>query len=138
MRRLPVLLLLGMLGCDNRQAGGGTRLAPRVSQSFPAAGVTRVVLRASAAAGAEVTTDRDAADIEVSGRPIGGAEGYHSPDPNWRETPAADWGLGFEAQRHGAVLVVSTKKEILYIHHHYVLTSLRVRVPAGVRVVREV
>jgi hypothetical protein len=96
-----------------------------------------VVLRASAAAWAEVTVDPAANAVEVSGQPAGGAKGYHSPDPNWRETPAAEWGLGFEAERHGLVLVVSTRNEMRYIHHNYTLTALRVRVPAGVDVVRE-
>ena len=86
---------------------------------------------------AEVTTDPTTEVVEVSGVPAGGAKGYHSPDPNWRETPATEWGLSFESARYGEVLVISTNNEIQYIHHGYFLQSVVLRVPAGVAVVRE-
>jgi len=66
----------------------------------------------------------------------GGAEGYHSPDPFWRETPAKSWGLDFVAKQYGNILVISTKNEIEYIHHHYALENLSVRVPKGIQVIR--
>ena len=40
------------------------------------------------------------------------------PDPNWRETPAAN-GDSTSCRREGSVLIVSTKNELRYIHHHY-------------------
>jgi hypothetical protein len=109
----------------------------RVSRSLPAAGVKRVILRAGAADTAEVTAVPGSEIIEVSGAPTGGAKGYHAPDPNWRETPAAAWGLDFASARHGNVLVISTKNEIHYIHHGYFLRLIVLRVPAGVEVVRQ-
>ncbi len=73
----------------------------------------------------------------MSGLPAGGAKGYHSSDPSWRETLAAEWGLDFVSARHGEVLVISTEKEIHYIHHGYLLQSVELRVPAGVEVAGE-
>jgi hypothetical protein len=64
-------------------------------------------------------------------------KGYHSPDPNWRETPPSEAGLGFVSRRFGGTLVISTFNEISYVHHHYYLDDLRIHVPAGVQVVKE-
>lgn len=109
----------------------------RISRSFPAAGVKKIFLRVAAADTSEVTIDPAAETVEISGLPAGGAKGYHSRDPNWRETPAAEWGLDFVSALHGEVLVISTKNEVHYIHHGYFLESVALRVPAGVEVVRE-
>jgi hypothetical protein len=112
------------------------RASDRAVRSWPAAGVTRVVLRAGHAPEAEVRVEgRDR--IEVSGRPRGGAKGYHSSDPNWKETAAKDWGLDFVGQVFGTVLVISSKNEIGYIHHGYTLDDVMLTVPAGVEVTRE-
>jgi hypothetical protein len=118
------------------KAASGQALA-RVVRSFPSAGVTTVVLRAGDADAATVTVGRTGTAIEVSGVPTGGAKGYHSSDPTWRETPAAKWGLDFVSEQRGSVLVISTKNEIRYIHHRYGLASITVRVPPGVIVVKE-
>jgi hypothetical protein len=114
-----------------------TRAAARdvVVRSWPSAGLRRVVLRAGAAPEGTVVV-REGDTVEVSGRASGGAAGYHSSDPNWKETQAADWGLDFEAKRFGDVLVISTKNEMSYIHHHYALEDVKVSVPAGIEVVR--
>ena len=107
-----------------------------ITRTFPAAGIKKVVLRAKQAQGAKVRVD--AGDqIQVTGLPTGGAEGYHSPDPFWRETPAKDWGLDFVAKQYGDVLVISSKKEISYIHHYYALANLSIQVPEDVVVVKE-
>jgi len=142
MRQLlvAVLLPIAVPGCASRPSvddGSPAVSAAPVIRSFPANGVKRLILRASAATQAEINYIPGAAEIEVSGRPSGGAKGYHPSDPNWRETPAAEWGLDFEGKQYGDVLVVSTKYEIHYIHHHYVFTELQIRVPAGVEVMRE-
>ena len=109
-----------------------------VKAAFPASGISRVVLRASAAASATVeVVESSQQKVEVQAVPSGGAAGYHSPDPNWRETSAAQWGLGFVGKAYGSVLIVSASKEIQYIHHHYALTNIKLTVPAGVEVVRE-
>ena len=106
-------------------------------RSFPAAGITTLVLRAEGAHKAMVETGAGGSAIEVSGIPTGGAAGYHSPDPKWRETPPAEWGLDFVSVQRGPILVVSTKNEMRYIHHHYAFASVTVRVPPGVEVVKE-
>ena len=95
------------------------------------------MLRAEDADKAMVETGARGSAIEVSGIPTGGAAGYHSPDPKWRETPAAEWGLDFVSVQRGPILVVSTKNEMRYIHHHYAFASVTVRVPPGVEVVKE-
>ena len=110
----------------------------RVARVFDADGITRVVLRAGNAADARLgTVPPDPTTVAVSGLPRGGAEGYHPADPNWRETPAAVWGLDFVARRFGATLVISTKNEIEYIHHHYDLEGVAIQLPGGVALVRE-
>lgn len=110
--------------------------ASPVIRSFPTAGVRTVVLRAAMAPTAEVV--HDASDqIQISGLPEGGAEGYHSPEPFWRPTSAKDWGLDFVARQYGSVLVISTQNEIGYIHHQYQLGKLSLRVPKGVQVTQE-
>jgi hypothetical protein len=113
-----------------------TKPAPRLTRSFPAAGVTRLILRASAAQAARVTT-LAATSIDVSGVPTGGAPGYHPSDPSWREKSPQEWGFDFVSVRRGHDLIVSTKNEIEYIHHGYTLEDLTVAVPPGIEVVRE-
>lgn len=49
------------------------------TRSFPAAGITRLVLRAAAADTAVITTVAGLRAIEIGGIPTGGAKGYHSP-----------------------------------------------------------
>jgi hypothetical protein len=120
------------------QAQATTPRQPKaLRRSFPAAGITRFVLRAEDADKATVEHGAPGSAIEVSGIPTGGAAGYHSSDPNWRETPAAEWGLDFVSVQRGPILVVSTKNEMRYIHHHYAFASVSVRVPPGVEVVKE-
>lgn len=110
--------------------------ASPVTAVFPAAGVTTMVLRGGNATRAKVRSG-GGGQIEVSGLPTGGAKGYHSPDPFWRETPAKSWGLGFASKRYGDALVISTENEIRYIHHGYFLEDLVLQVPEGVKVVKE-
>lgn len=118
--------------------GASTSAAPRVTASFPTAGITTVVLRASAVADASVAVvEPKITSLKVSGIPTGGTKGYHPSDPNWKETSPTEWGLEFVAKRFGATLVISTKNEIQYIHHHYTLEHLHVDVPPGIAVVRE-
>jgi hypothetical protein len=109
----------------------------RVIRSWAAPGVNTVVLRAENASKAEITTARGARAITASGIPQGGTAGYHPADPNWRETPASQWGLGFQAATFGPTMVISTSKELSYIHHHYYLDQIRLTVPEGVRVIKE-
>ena len=110
----------------------------RLTRRFDAAGITRVVLRAAAAEAATVDVAPGTGVVTVSGRATGGAEGYHPADPRWRETPAAEWGLDFVARRFGPTLVISTANEIGYIHHHYAIADIGLRLPPSVELVRQV
>jgi hypothetical protein len=136
--------VLVVLAAGGGHADGATRATVRprptpardvIVRSWPSAGLRRVVLRAGLAPEATVVV-REGDTVEVSGRASGGAAGYHSSDSNWKETQAADWGLDFVAERFGDVLVISSKNEMSYIHHHYVLEDVKVSAPAGVEVVR--
>jgi hypothetical protein len=109
----------------------------RVTRSFDATGIQTVVLRAEAADRVVVKTVDGARSVTVSGVPEGGAQGYHPADPNWRETPASRWGLDFQARSFGPTLVISTDKEISYIHHYYHLGNPSITVPPGVKVIKE-
>ena len=105
---------------------------------FSSDGVSKVVVRAANATAATVSASEPAmGSIVIYAKASGGAAGYHSPDPNWKETPASGWGLAFVSQRFGPVLVISSKNEIQYIHHRYSLTEIKIQVPAGVAVVTE-
>jgi hypothetical protein len=109
-----------------------------IVREFDAHGISRVILRASAAQTAKATNViMDAPVITITGIPSGGAEGYHSPNPKWRETPASRWGLDFVSRRFGSTVVISTKNEIGYIHHQYTLEQIRVQLPGSVRIVRQ-
>ena len=92
MPRIVMLLVVALLGCGS---GHAQTKAGRVVRSFPMTRVATVILRAAAADTASVIIEPALKDLEVSGLPLGGAKGYHSPDPNWRETPASEWGLDF-------------------------------------------
>jgi hypothetical protein len=111
---------------------------PLVNATFPANQIKRVILRASAAEQATVSYPaRLTKRISISGVPSGSAKGYRSPDPDWKETPASEWGLGFVAKQYGDALVISSRNEMQYIHHRYTLESLRIELPAGVVLVSE-
>lgn len=138
--RLPATARTIIVTSIMTRPDGETTAPPQpkaVRRSFPATGITKLVLRAGDANTATVATGARGSAIEISGIPTGGAKGYHSPDPKWRETPAAERGLDFVSVQRGPVLVVSTKNEMRYIHHHYAFASLAVRVPPGVVVVKE-
>ena len=108
----------------------------RIEVSFPADGIERVVLRAAGASNAQVVPGRFGI-VKVTGSAAGGAAGYHSPDPNWKETPASQWGMTFQSKRFGTTLVVSSVNEIGYIHHQYAIRDLEVELPVTVQLVRE-
>ena len=118
-------------------AGCAAPVPERIARSFPAEGVTTVIVRTAGVEEATLASGGPPGAVEISGLPAGGARGYHSPKRGWRETPAGRWGLDFVARRYGNVLVISSKNEIRYIHHHYALEELRIRVPAGVEVLRQ-
>jgi len=114
-----------------------TNSETRISRNFPSAGVKKVILRGGSSDTAEIIAAPGAEVIDVSGIPAGGAKGYHTSNPNWRDTPAAEWGMDFASTRLGDVLVISTRNEIRYIHHSYQLQSIVLRVPEGVEVALE-
>jgi hypothetical protein len=140
-KRMPLLAVLigivatALLGIAWWLYSGGP-VRP-VVREFSADGVSKLIVRAALVDAATVITDPQATMIEVCGVPTGGAKGYHSSNPFWRETPAQQWGLDFVNAHHGNVLVVSSVNEIRFIHHAYVLTDLSIRVPPNVEVIRQ-
>ncbi len=109
----------------------------RLVRNFDADGIARVVLRAAAADAATVDVVPGRKVVIVSGQATGGAEGYHPADPRWRETAATEWGLDFTAKRFGSTLVISTRNEIGYIHHHYTVAGIGLQLPPSVELVRQ-
>lgn len=109
----------------------------RVARSFSADGIKRLYLRAGDAESAQVKSVPGRQLVTLSAVPEGDAKGYHTPDPNWSETPAAKGGLDFVARRYGSALVISSKNEIRYIHHYYHLADIVLEVPPGIEAVRE-
>lgn len=101
---------------------------------FDAADLKRVEIRSAVAEDAEVTRVSDARAVTIAARPTGGVMGYHPADPNWRETSPEDWGMDFVARRFGSRLIISSRNEISYIHHHYSLSDIRISVPQQVQV----
>lgn len=103
---------------------------------FPATKVRQIILRA-ADANSSVVSEHAVGAIDVSADATGGALGYHSPDPSWKETPANEWGLGFVGRQYGDTLVISSRNELSHIHHHYRLSGIRIAKPADVRLILE-
>jgi len=110
-----------------------------VFRNFPSEGITEVVLRAGAAEGATVTAKKKkGSSITVSGVVTGGTGEYRSPDADWHESAAAQWGLNFVSRRYGSTLVISTENEISYTHHRYIIDELEVELPPSVKFVSQV
>ena len=106
-----------------------------ISQEFEADQITQVIIRAGSITDGTVVKRSKSPMVKILGIPSGGTKGYHPSDKNWKETPAKDWGLSFEAKRFGSILVISSKNEIAYIHHHYWLANIEIEVPAEVQVI---
>ena len=113
---------------------GGCAVSTKVCRDFDAIGVSHVIFRAERALDATIIQSTNPGTVSVCGVTKGGAEGYHSPDSNWRETPPSEWGLDFKSKRLANILVLSTNNEIQHIHHYYYLDNLVVRVPEGIAV----
>ncbi|MDY0037302.1 MAG: hypothetical protein RBS05_15435 [Zoogloea oleivorans] len=106
-----------------------------VENSVSAQGIDRVIFRAANAETATVVfSEDDQSIITVSGKASGGTVGYHPADPNWKETPASQWGMQFVSKRVGSTLIVSTQNEIGYIHHHYTIKNITVRLPKATQI----
>ena len=141
---IPNLASLNHRGCAPRAIAGVIAALwctaaigqDRVTRSFPVEGIERVVFRAGEAATARVT-ERPGKLLSVSGATVGGAKGYHSSDPSWKETPATEWGLDFVSRQIGNTLIVSTRNEIRYIHHYYAFSEIAIDIPPGIALVRE-
>jgi hypothetical protein len=130
--RLTCLILLLVHGCATTP-----QTTSQVERFFFVRGISTVVVRAAEIEDARIKTVADAQELWIRAQPAGGVTGYHSPDPNWRETPAADYGMDFVEQRYGDTLVVSSHNEIEHIHHHYYLKNIVVTVPKDITVIRE-
>ena len=114
----------------------GYAKSTQICRDFNAIGVSHVVFRAKRALDTTIAQSPKPGTVSVCGVAKVGAEGYHSPDPNWRETPPSEWGLDFKAKRFGSALAISTENEIQYIHHYYYLDYLVVNAPEGITVQR--
>jgi hypothetical protein len=141
MRKVTFLLVancFAIAGCTSESTEIEARRATKpIARTFDGAGIKKLVLRTVDADSFQVTVDNTRDTIEIRAIPVGGAEGYHSADPSWKETPPDEWGLDFVCAKHGDVLVISAKGEMCYIHHCYYLAGLTLRVPDGISVVRE-
>jgi hypothetical protein len=134
VRRRVVVMTLGAVAVALAGATLYLRIPRRIARGFSAVGVSKVVLRASSAESVQISYHPRGPEIRVSGLPGGGAGGYHSGSWWWRETSAGSWGLDFAARQFGSVLVISTKNEIAFMHHHYHLDAITIEVPEGVTV----
>ncbi len=104
-------------------------------KSFYLVGIDRLILRAHMARQATIyTSTRGDSVFRLCGIFRGGARGYHSPTLGWKETPASGWGLDFESKKYERTLVISTVREIEYIHHYYYLGDLTASIPSGVTI----
>ncbi len=101
----------------------------RVTYNFPVNSINVVSVRAISAGGISVDFEGKPDTIAISGIPAGGAKGYHSPDPDWEETPPEEWGLEFVAQQRGDTLFIETKNETNYIHHFYYWDAIQISIP---------
>jgi hypothetical protein len=110
-------------------------VSAKIVVTFPSDGIHKVIVRSGTATeSTRVLSNYDARTITVAASPVGGAPGYHSPDPSWKETKPEDWGMTFVSAQFGDTLVISSKNEVLYIHHRYVLAKLEISVPPNIPV----
>lgn len=136
IRTAAVVALFAMSVCSCDSGQNNDEL--RVRQTFVLEGISRVLVRASRADIAKVSTSAVDKSLTISGVPTGGALGYDPPaDEEWEETPPGEWGMQFVSKVYGTDLVVSTKNEIGYLHHQYFLDSLIVVLPPDVEIVLE-
>jgi hypothetical protein len=110
----------------------------QIRSEFPAAQITEVVLRGSAAETATIVKQQKSSVIAVTGMPAGGTGAYRSPDETWHASPAAQWGLTFASRQYGSTLVISTENEVAFTNHRYTIDDLQLELPRSVRCVSEV
>ena len=125
------------VGCHPADDSHPPRGGKQIVQTFPAAGISKVILRAALAGQARIVPGKRG-DIVVAGIARGGAPGYHPADSRGKTTSAEEWGLDFRGKAFGQTLVISTGNEIHYIHHSYYLDDLVIDVPSGTEVIFEV
>jgi hypothetical protein len=138
LRVTLIYLILFIIGCikteicppENQCPGQASSI---VCQEFDISEIDKVVLRAEKA-NEVVIKNQDGQSLKICGTPAGGVEGYHSPDPDWKETCAEDWGLDFKAKRYDSTLVISTYNEIMYIHHYYYLKNILITAPENIKI----
>ena len=105
-----------------------------LSRTFPAQGVTKVIVRSAYADSARVSHSGD--KVSITGVRTGGADVF-GPDGQRREIPPEGWGFDFIPTRDGTVLTIASTGEIDHLHHRYVLLGIRITAPPGVEVVTE-
>jgi len=138
LRTTLIYLILFIIGCIKTEVYPPPSQCPEqassvVCQEFNISEIDKVVLRAEKANEVAIK-NQDGQSLKICGIPSGGAEGYHSPDPDWKETYAEDWGLDFKAKRYDSTLVISTYNEIMYIHHYYYLKNILITAPENIKI----
>ena len=136
-RLMPRVICLAIACVLAACVPAGVMVKAAYSGAMTPPGVTRVILRAAAArngprqnSSARVCRSPFQAGPRVERRAI------IPRTRNGERHRPADWGLDFVASRFGATLVISSKNEVGYIHHHYVIADIVLQLPASVELVR--
>ena len=138
LRMTHIYLILCIIGCIKTEvytppSQCSEQASLVVCQEFNISEIDEVVLRAEKANEVAIK-NRDGQFLKICGTPSGGVEGYHSPDPDWKETCAEDWGLDFKSKKYDKTLVISTFNELMYIHHYYYLENIIIIAPENIRI----
>ena len=138
LRATFICLILFILGCVKPAVNPLSKPSPEqspsaVCQEFNISEINKVVLRADKANEVAII-NQDGQTLKICGTPSGGVEGYHSPDPSWKETDPEEWGLDFKAKKYDKTLVISTFNELMYIHHYYYLDNLVIIAPKNIKI----
>ncbi len=88
MKTLYILSLALLMGCQSFVDETPARIND-TTWTFDGSGTRHIIFRAREAKPAVISSsDKDLVSISATAK--GGASGYHSSDPDWKETPAHD------------------------------------------------
>jgi hypothetical protein len=138
LRTTLIYLILLIIGCVKTEVYPPASQCPEqassvVCQEFNISEIDKVVLRAEMANEIAIKY-QDGQPLKICGTPAGGVEGYHSPDLDWKETCAEEWGLDFKAKKYDKTLVISTFNELMHIHHYYYLENIIIIAPEKIKI----
>ena len=132
MKTLCILSLALLTGCQSFVDETPARIND-TTWTFDGSDIRHIIFRAREARSTVISSSENDL-VSISATAEGGAIGYHSPDPDWRETPAQDWGMDFVGRKFGNTLIISSRKELAFIHHDYFLYNIRIMKPSGVTI----